>query len=97
MVVRAGKFCSSRVFKSVPSSRCSVIDVEDRYGMRLPSFVTGIGSVFDLSGRLQMLGSTVLYVDDGSEWAQDALALASDWRIVGEDMSEAGRRSRTRR
>lgn len=57
-----------------------------------PSFLTGVARVFDLGGTLSQ--HSYNHVEDGDR--ADALAIASDWAVVGEDlrfaMADAPRR-----
>jgi hypothetical protein len=48
-----------------------------------PSFASGAGSVIDLWGQLAAYNTSATPMD------ADALAIFSDWAIVGQDISEA--------
>ena len=57
----------------------------DDYNFVIPSFLRGVGQVLDLGGSL---GGQSFQRQLTSEEA-DREALASDWRVVGRDLSEA--------
>lgn len=48
-----------------------------------PSFVEGVGRILDFGGSMSQYNSST----SGQE--ADFRALSSDWRAIGEDMSEA--------
>jgi hypothetical protein len=81
----------SRVYKNVFSTRCAARDIEDRYAINLPSFLSGLGATLDLGATG---GTTMVYNLDEDPWSQDREALASDWRVVGEALRCAAGRSR---
>jgi hypothetical protein len=81
----------SRNFKNIAITRCKADDIEDRYGIILPSFVSGLGATLDLGAT----GATgLVYNLDEDPWSQDREALSSDWRVVGETLRCAASRFR---
>ncbi len=67
--------------------------IGQRYGMKLPSMLLGIGAVLDLAGTSVRYAAD-LYPLDEDPWIQDYEALAGDWQCVSGDLREAGRRFR---
>lgn len=53
-----------------------------------PSFVSGMGNVFDLGGTMRVFN------DSSSPADADALALFCDWAVTGNDIREAAERVR---
>ena len=53
------------------------------YLFAMPSFLTGVARLLDLSGRFDV------YNDSSDEAIADARAIYSDWRMVGQDLAGA--------
>ena len=53
------------------------------YLFAMPSFLTGVARLLDLSGRSNV------YNDSDDEALADARAIYSDWRMVGQDIAGA--------
>ena len=58
--------------------------------LRLPTFLSGMGSVLDIAGRVNDPRFDI--AEDG--FAADGAALASDWESVGGDLWSAAERAR---
>ena len=65
------------------SETIRVILMRTDYLFAMPSFLTGVARLLDLSGRFDV------YNDSSDEAVADARAIYSDWRMVGQDLAGA--------